>query len=111
MNADAVISGVADRLGLSKSEVLDPTSSDAAIKQAHAETHIIQETKAYFKSQGVDLDAFKRSQRGDTAILVKNIPYDCSKDELRRLFEEHGEIKRFLMPPSGTLAVLTPKLD
>ncbi|OQO01969.1 hypothetical protein B0A48_12442 [Cryoendolithus antarcticus] len=106
MNADAVVSSVADRLGLAKSEVLDPTSSDAAVKQAHAETHIIQETKSYFKSQGVDLDAFKRSQRGDTAILVKNIPYDCSKDELKRLFEEHGEIKRFLMPPSGTLAVL-----
>lgn len=106
MNADAVVSSVADRLGLSKSEVLDPTSSDAAVKQAHAETHIIQETKSYFKSQGVDLDAFRRSQRGDTAILVKNIPYDCSKDELRRLFEEHGEIKRFLMPPSGTLAVI-----
>lgn len=106
MNADAVVSSVADRLGLSKSEVLDPTSSDAAVKQAHAETHIIQETKSYFKSQGVDLDAFRRSQRGDRAILVKNIPYDCSKDELRRLFEEHGEIKRFLMPPSGTLAVI-----
>lgn len=106
MNADAVVSSVADRLGLSKSEVLDPTGSDAAVKQAHAETHIIQETKSYFKSQGVDLDAFRRSQRGDRAILVKNIPYDCSKDELRRLFEEHGEIKRFLMPPSGTLAVI-----
>ena len=106
MNADAVVSSVADRLGLAKSEILDPTSSDAAVKQAHAETHIIQETKAYFKTQGVDLDAFKRSQRGDTAILVKNIPYDCSKDELKRLFEEHGDIKRFLMPPSGTLAVV-----
>ena len=106
MNADAVISGVADRLGLSKSEVLDPTSSDAAIKQAHAETHIIQETKAYFKQQGVDLDAFKKSQRGNTAILVKNIPNDCGKDELRRLFEEHGELKKFLLPPSGTIAVI-----
>ncbi|KAK6440143.1 Multiple RNA-binding domain-containing protein 1 [Oleoguttula sp. CCFEE 5521] len=106
MNADAIVSSVADRLGLAKSEVLDPTSSGAAVKQAHAETHIIQETKSYFKSQGVDLDAFKHSERGDTAILIKNIPYDCSKDELKRLFEEHGEVKRFLMPPSGTLAVL-----
>lgn len=106
MNADTVVSSVAARLGLSKSEVLDPTSSDAAVKQAHAETHIIQETKSYFRSQGVDLDAFKRSQRGDTAILVKNIPYDCSKDELKRLFEEHGDLKRFIMPPSGTLAIV-----
>lgn len=106
MNMDAVVSSVADRLGMSKSEVLDPTSSDAAVKQAHAETHIIQETKAYFKQQGVDLDAFKRDERGDTAILVKGIPYDLSKDELKRLFEEHGDVKRFLMPPSGVTAVV-----
>ena len=106
MNADAVVSSVADRLGLAKSEVLDPTSSDAAVKQAHAETLIIQETKAYFKQHGVDLDSFKRSQRGDTAILVKNIPYDCSIDELKRLFEEHGDVKRFLMPPSGVIAIV-----
>lgn len=106
MNADAVVSSVAERLGISKSEVLDPTSSDAAIKQAHAETHVIQETKSYFRSQGVDLDSFKRSQRGDTAILAKNIPYDCSRDELKRLFEEQGDVKRFLMPPSGTIAII-----
>ena len=106
MNADTVISSVADRLGIGKSEVLDPTSSAAAVKQAHAETHIIQETKAYFKSQGVDLDAFKKSARGDTAILAKNIPYEVSKDELRRLFEEHGDVKRFLIPPSATIAVV-----
>jgi multiple RNA-binding domain-containing protein 1 len=106
MNANAVVSSVADRLGISKSEVLDPTSSDAAVKQAHAETHVIQETKSYFRQQGVDLDAFKRSQRGDTAVLVKNIPYDCSKDELKRIFEEHGDVKRFLMPPSGVIAIV-----
>ena len=106
MNADAVVSAVANRLGLSKSEVLDPTSSDAAVKQAHAETHIIQETKTYFRQQGVDLDSFKKSQRGDTAILVKNVPFDCARDDLKRLFEEHGTVKRFLMPPSGVIAII-----
>ena len=106
MNADAVMSSVADRLGLAKSEVLDPTSSDAAVKQAHAETHIIQETKAFFKQHSVDLDAFKRSQRGETAILVKNIPHDCSSDELKRMFEEYGEVKNFVVPPSGVIAII-----
>ncbi|KAF2207265.1 hypothetical protein CERZMDRAFT_71649 [Cercospora zeae-maydis SCOH1-5] len=106
MNQDAVISSVANRLGIAKSEVLDPTSSDAAVKQAHAETHIIQETKSYFRQQGVDLDAFKKSARGDTAILVKNIPADCSRDELQRLFDEQGDVKRFLMPPAGTIAIV-----
>ncbi|OJD35483.1 pre-rrna processing protein [Diplodia corticola] len=106
MNADAVISSVADRLGVSKSEVLDPTSSDAAVKQAHAETHIIQETKAYFTQNGVDLDAFKKKARGDTAILVKNFTYGTTADELRKMFEEHGTITRSLMPPSGTIAIV-----
>ena len=106
MNADAVVSSVADKLGISKSEVLDPTSADAAVKQAHAETHVIQETKAYFRQHGVDLDAFKNSKRGDTAILAKNVPYDCSREELRRLFEEHGDVTKFLVPPSGIIAVV-----
>lgn len=106
MNQDAVISSVANSLGIPKSDVLDPTSSDAAVRQAHAETHIIQETKAFFQQHGVDLGAFKRSARGDVAILVKNIPYDCSRDELERLFGEHGDIKRFLMPPSGVIAIV-----
>jgi multiple RNA-binding domain-containing protein 1 len=86
--------------------VLDPTSSDAAIKQAHAETHLIQETKSYFAQHGVDLEAFKRSSKGDIAILVKNIPHGTSSDELRRLFEEHGKITKFLMPPAGMTAII-----
>ncbi|THV96921.1 hypothetical protein D6D27_02412 [Aureobasidium pullulans] len=106
MNADAVMSSVADRLGVSKSELLDPTSSDAAVKQAHAETHVIQETKSYFKENGVDMDAFKKRERGDTAILVKNFPYETKASELKELFEQHGKIKRFLMPPSGTIAIV-----
>jgi multiple RNA-binding domain-containing protein 1 len=109
MNADAVVANVADRLGLSKSEVLDPTSSDAAVRQAHAETHVIQETKAYFRSQGVDLDSFRRRQRGDTAILVKNIPFDLGKDELKRLCEENGDVTRFAIPPSGGIAIVEYK--
>ncbi|KAK5678702.1 Multiple RNA-binding domain-containing protein 1 [Elasticomyces elasticus] len=153
MSADAVVSSVADRFGLSKSEVLDPTSSksslvppsdadlrsaeyglsscprlkhhiagffrgdadfppfagDAAVKQAHAETHVIQETKSYFRQQGIDLEAFrdvKKSDRGDTAIVIKCIPYGTSKDELMRRFEEHGDVKRFLMPPNGIIAIV-----
>jgi len=106
MNSDAVISSISDRLGVSKSDLLDPTSSDAAVKQAHAETHIIQETKSYFTTNGVDLDAFKRRERGDTAILVKNFTYGTKPEELRRLFEPHGPLTRLLMPPSGTIAIL-----
>ncbi|KAL4993851.1 multiple RNA-binding domain-containing protein 1 [Aspergillus recurvatus] len=106
MNADAVMSSVAERIGVSKADLLDPTSSDAAVKQAHAETHVIQETKAYFKANGVNLDAFRQRERGNLAILVKNFSYGTKTEDLRQLFEPFGQITRLLMPPSGTIAVV-----
>ncbi len=89
-----------------KSELLDPTSSDAAVKQAHAETHVIQETKAYFTDNGVDLAAFKQKARGDTAVLVKNFSFDTKATDLKNLFETYGPVSRLLMPPSGTIAIV-----
>ncbi|KAJ5586796.1 uncharacterized protein N7459_002561 [Penicillium hispanicum] len=106
MNTDAVMSSVAQRLGVSKADLLDPTSSDAAVKQAHAETHVIQETKAYFASNGVNIDAFKERERGNTAILVKNFSFGVKSSDLRSLFEPYGQIIRLLMPPSGTIAIV-----
>ena len=100
------MSSTSDRLGVAKSELLDPTSADAAVKQAHAETHIIQETKSYFANHGVDLKAFNKKERGDTAILVKNFSYGTKSEELKKLFEAHGQIKRLLMPPAGTAAIV-----
>lgn len=100
------MSSISDRLGVSKSEILDPSSSDAAVKQAQAETHIIQETKSYFEANGVDLKAFNNRDRGDLAILIKNFPYGTSVDELRMMFTEFGDITRMLMPPSGTIAIV-----
>lgn len=106
MNQDAVNTSVASRLGVSKSELLDPTSADAAVKQAIAETTVIQETKAFFAANGVDLDAFKSHKRGDTAILVKNFPYGTTMEELRKMFEESGTVLKVLMPPTGTIAIV-----
>ena len=106
MSQDAVNASMATRLGVSKSELLDPTSADAAVKQAIAETTVIQETKAYFAANGVDLDAFKSQKRGDTAILVKNFPYGTTMEELRKMFEETGPVLRVLMPPTGTIAIV-----
>lgn len=107
VKADAVMSSMSDRLGVSKSELLDPTSSGAAVKQAHAETYIIQETKSYFIANGINLDAFKEDgERGGTAILVKNFSYGTKSDELKMLFETYGKVLRVLMPPAGTISVV-----
>lgn len=110
IQSDAVASSIASRLNISKSDILNPESSttSAAVKLALAETHIIVETKKFFEQQGVDLEVLTRphSVRSQTAILVKNIPYGTSVDELQEVFSTHGRLKRLLMPPAGTIAIV-----
>jgi RNA recognition motif-containing protein len=105
MSQDAVNTAVADRLGVSKADLLDVHDSSAAVKQAVAETSVIQETKEYFAAHGVDLDAFKSQKKSDDIILVKNIPV-TTHEELRARFEEHGTVLQVLMPPSKTVAIV-----
>ncbi|KAL0952891.1 hypothetical protein HGRIS_007110 [Hohenbuehelia grisea] len=106
MNSDAVASSIADRLNISKSDILNPESDNAAVKLALAETHVIQETKTYFEEQGVVLSSFTSRARSDTTILVKNIPYGTTAEQIRELFEPHGTLSRVLVPPAGTMAVV-----
>lgn len=104
-------------MNIPKSEILNPESGDgasAAVKLALAETHIIQETKTYLESEGIDLASFSdlaatgpaRLRRSDTVILVKNIPYGTTAEQVREMFGPHGELSRVLVPPAGTLAVV-----
>ena len=100
-------SSIADRMNIDKSEILNPENGDnAAVKLALAETHIIQETKSYLESQGVLLSSFSSKARSDTTILVKNIPYGTTPEQIRDLFQPHGELGRVLVPPAGTMAVV-----
>ena len=94
-------------MNIPKSDILNPESGDnAAVKLALAETHIIQETKSYLENQGVLLSSFSSRSRSETTILVKNIPYGTTADQVRELFEPHGELSRVLVPPAGTIAVV-----
>ena len=106
-------SSIADRMSISKADILNPESDNAAVKLALAETHVIQETKTYLESHGVILSSFSptstsstRIPRSDTTILVKNIPYGTTSDQIRDLFEVHGELRRVLVPPAGTMGVV-----
>lgn len=90
---------------------MNPESDNAAVKLALAETHVIQETKTFLEQHGVDLSALdtsgpRRPPRSDRIVLVKNIPYGTSAADVRALFEPHGELRRVLVPPAGTLAVV-----
>lgn len=123
------MSSVADRLNVSKSELLDPSSNNAAVRLALAETHVIAETKKYFENvgdraptapslasltsrppieqEGVDLTSLaSRGPRSPTTILVKNIPYNTTTATLSSLFAPFGAIARLLLPPAGTMAIV-----
>lgn len=112
MSADAVASSVSDRLGVNKADILNPSESEggdsAAVRLALAETRVIQETKEFLESEGVNVDAFsgQKGPRSDTTILVKNIPYETTSEAIREMFERHGEVDRVLIPPTGTLALV-----
>jgi len=106
LSQDAVNTTVAGRLGVSKSELLDPTNSDAAVKQALAEAETIQDTKAYFAANGVNLDSFTLKLRSDDTILVKNLEANTKPEQIRALFEEHGRVLRVLVPPTGVIAIV-----
>ena len=40
---------MADRLSISKAELLDPSADNAAVRVALAESHVIAETKSFFE--------------------------------------------------------------
>jgi multiple RNA-binding domain-containing protein 1 len=105
MNPDAVLASVADKLGVSKSEVLDPTSADAAVKQALAETNTIRDTKDYLQKNGVNINAFRNTKRDDRTILLKNFSFGVTSDEIRELLQPFGSLTRLVLPPTGTMAV------
>ncbi|TPX32212.1 hypothetical protein SmJEL517_g04621 [Synchytrium microbalum] len=112
MNSDAVVESMARSLNVPKSAILDPSSSDMAVRLALAETHVITETKQFFAQHGVSIDAFEtgfaksKKSRSDTVILVKNIPATTVDEEMRDLFGRFGTMGRVLLPPSRTIALV-----
>ncbi|AAS51955.2 ADR035Cp [Eremothecium gossypii ATCC 10895] len=110
MNQDAVLSSVAAKLGMEKSQLIDPENSGSAVKQALAEAHVIGDVRKYFEARGVDLTQFEKfkkvTERDDRIILVKNFPHGTTREELAELFLPFGKIERLLMPPSGTIAII-----
>ncbi|KAK4510352.1 uncharacterized protein ATC70_004782 [Mucor velutinosus] len=106
MSADAIAESIADRLGVDKSEVLNADADNMAVRLALAETQIVNETKEFFEKHGIVLDNFGKKERSETIILVKNIPYGTSEDDMRELFGKYGELGRVLVPPAKTIAVV-----
>lgn len=106
LNNDAVMENIASNLGVDKRDLFDPENSNSAVKQALAEAHVIGDVRKFFESKGIDLTKFQGKERDDSIILIKNIPFDTKESELLELFQPFGELKRFIMPSSGTIAIV-----
>lgn len=113
MNKDTVLEATAAKLNVSKSELLDPHSSNMAVQQALAESSVLENVQNYFKSKHVDLAKFqsgKSQELSDNVILVKNLPFGVSALEIQDMFAQYGPVERTLMPPDGGIAIVQYKL-
>ncbi|KAL7471201.1 hypothetical protein ACHAXS_011465 [Conticribra weissflogii] len=118
LRGDAVVDNLSDRLGVAKGDVLNVkdgiSSGNAAVRLALGETHIISENIAFFFFFFVDVKALESSRadkglnRSKTMILVKNLPYDTSLEDLTKVFHGiGGDVpQRILLPPSKTAALV-----
>ncbi|KAJ3287678.1 putative RNA-binding protein 19 [Rhizoclosmatium sp. JEL0117] len=107
INSDAVAEAMARKLNVKKSDILDPSSENMAVRLALAETDIINETKTYLEEEGIDLNAFTRHKaRSSTILLAKNIPAHTTAEEIELVFSKFGSLGRIVVPPSGTIAMV-----
>lgn len=111
MNQDTVASSMAKRLGIEKSNLLDKDQSNMAVNLAKSEAIIINQTKDWMKEQGIDIDSLdkvarSKCKRSETTLLVKNIPYTTKEKDLTDIFSRYGELKRLLISPFNTIAIV-----
>ena len=131
LRSETVVEAVADRLQLEKGQVLDREGGGMAVKLALGETFLLAENREFFKKEGVDLTVLesaaaqqaRRKQlqaakggagaavaaavlRSKTTLLVKNLPYSTTQEELTQLFGRFGQLGKVVLPPSRALALV-----
>lgn len=124
MRSDTVAEAVAAHYGVTKSDLLDPTAPDMAVRMALGETQVIAETKSALAEAGVDVEALENAaaaagkgkgkkgdekisvDRSDTILLVKNLPYSADEEELETIFAAVGPVLRIVLPSTRTLALV-----
>ncbi|CAG4987162.1 unnamed protein product [Parnassius apollo] len=110
LGTNAVADVIAANYNTTKEQLLSDVNKNtsAAVRLALGETQLVAETRSFLESNGVYLDAFNKppKKRSKTCIIVKNLPSDTNRDEIKALFEKHGQVARFLMPKHGITALV-----
>lgn len=64
------------------------------------------------EQEGVSLDALEHAVRGDqvgrsnSTLLVKNLPFTATEEDLRTLFGRSGQLMRLVLPPTRAIALV-----
>ena len=96
LGSNAVANSTADQFGVRKSELLDfDTTQSLAVRLALGETQLVNETREFLESHGVKLNSFDTdkdevTRRSKNVILMKNLPFGTSTEELTKLFAPFG---------------------
>lgn len=109
VRSDTVLSSIANQLGVSKAEIMNPCSDNLAIRLATAETHLIADTKKSLEDEGIDLSVFdepNKPNKSKTVIVVKNFPFETERQELVKLFGKFGPLGTLVFPPSKAIAIV-----
>lgn len=108
LNKDTVAEAASHMLGFTKAELLNPESDDIASRLTLAEAQLVKTTKELFEKAGIDLSLFEKetTKRSRTLIIVKNLKYQSTEEEIRNLFESYGSLVRFIFPPTHANALV-----
>lgn len=96
---------IAQQYGSTKSALLDTEASDSlAVRLAHGETQLVDSTRKFLETNGVNIDSFVPGcPRSSRVLVVKRLPAGTTLEEIKSLF---ADAARVLMPPGGLAALV-----
>lgn len=110
LGQNALANVVSDMKGMEKSRLLThQTHKDPiAVRMALGDASVVSDMRKFLVSNGIELDSFDNPQapRSKTVIIVKNLPGNIDKSELKGLFEEHGRVAQVIVPPNCLTAIV-----
>jgi multiple RNA-binding domain-containing protein 1 len=90
INADTVTNATAAKYGIEKSDIFNREIDNMAVRQTLSETQLINETKTFLSENNINIELFNTNKatckRSNTVIIVKNISFATTEDELRKKF-------------------------
>ncbi|KAF4683354.1 RNA binding motif protein 19 [Perkinsus olseni] len=127
VSANSAVSAAANKLGLTKADIMDVEADDLAVRAAVGETEVVREVKQWLKEEGVRVDAFERKAwereqgekpklaRSKDTLILKHLPAESvTLAELRAVIgkyvsaakdSEHSAMQKLLLAPTKTVAI------